>query len=91
MAVVISCVADDKSLKSGGKEVFVRGGVRHDNRCFSRNLVVVREARHWREPYQWSGVTWYYYLLCPPGPGGRHTLVEPEAKREVGTNCEEVK
>ena len=50
-----------------------------------------REDLWRREPLQSSGATQYYSFLCLPGPGGWRTLVEAEAKIEVGANFEESK
>ena len=38
-----------------------------------------------------SRATWYYYVLCPPGPGRQYNPAVVEVHREVGTTSEEVK
>ena len=96
LAVIINGGGDNKSPKSGGRKILDRGDGRRNNRCVSGSAMVRVEA-WWRQgPRQMLEVTQYYYLLYLPVPGGggggcNLPVVVAEAKREVGTNIEEVK
>ena len=90
MEVFIGGGGKNEYPKSGGNEVF-EGGGRRDDRYVSKSTVISREDRRRQNPCPLLGATQYYSFLCPPGTGGRHTLVEAEEKRGVGANFEEVK
>ena len=97
LAVIVDGDGGDKLPKWGGREAFMGGRIRHNDRCVSGSTVVGGEYRRWQGLRKRSREMQSYSLLYPSGPGGWRTLVvaeavvKAEAKGEIGANSEEVK
>ena len=70
LAVVIGGVSDDELQNPGGKDVFVGGGGRCDDRCISRSVVIDREAQRRRETFQRLGRHGLTFSYDRPDWGG---------------------
>ena len=72
-----------QSRRGGGRGGVVGGGGRHNIICIYVSTVVDGDDWWWSGSHQWSGETWSYYFLCPPGPGGHCTpaVSDMEAKK----------
>ena len=70
LVFIVDGGSNDRSPKSGEREVFVGGSVRRNDRCVSRSALVGGKNRRRRGILKPLRAMRYYYFLCPPGPRG---------------------
>ena len=56
LAVIVGGNSDEKSTKSGVREIFVRVAIRRDGRCVSGSMVIIGEERRLWGPRQKLGL-----------------------------------